>query len=91
MILFHVSNRYMDVESLVSAVTLDEGLQGLVRYDDDEEATGKATSDYVVAAVVARVSVELNKNEEWTAVERNAAIQAWTDDYSNMLAIIRWR
>src|SRR5207302_2687854 len=50
LILFHVSNRYMDVESLASAVLLDAGLQGLVRYDDNEEATGKASSDYVAAA-----------------------------------------
>src|SRR5207253_7878795 len=50
LILFHVSNRYMDVESLASAVTLDAGLKGLVRYDDNEEPTGKTSSDYVVAA-----------------------------------------
>ena len=91
MILFHVSNRYMDVESLVSAVALDEGLQGLVRYADDEEATGTASSDYVVAARHSEDVGDLNKDENWTAVERHPGIDAWTDDYSNMLAIIRWR
>src|SRR5205814_2568173 len=43
LILFHVSNRYMDVEGLVSAVILDARLEGLVRYDDNEEQIGRAS------------------------------------------------
>jgi len=90
LILFHVSNRYMDVESLVSAVSVDAGLQGLVRYDDDETATGKTSSDYVVAARHKDDFGELNENENWTEMVKPAGIQAWTDDYSNMMTIIRW-
>ena len=81
----------MDVESLVSAVALDAGLQGLVRYDDDEEPTGKTSSDYVVAAQHHEDFGDLNENENWTPVEKPAGIQPWTDDYSNMMAIVRWR
>jgi len=91
LVLFHVSNRYMDVESLVSAVALDAGLQGLVRYDDDEEPTGKTSSDYVVAAQHHEDFGDLNENENWTPIEKPAGIQPWTDDYSNMMAIVRWR
>jgi SAM-dependent methyltransferase len=91
LILFHVSNRYMNVEGLVSAVTLDSGLQGLVRYDDDEEPMGKASSDYVVAARHSEDFGQLNENENWTKVEKTEGVQPWTDDYSNMMAIVRWR
>jgi spermidine synthase len=91
LILFHVSNRYMDVESLVEAVAFDAGLEGYVRYDDDEEATGKTSSDYVVVARRHEDFGELNENEFWTKIEKPARIQAWTDDYSNMMAIVRWR
>jgi SAM-dependent methyltransferase len=91
LILFHVSNRYMDVESLATAVALDAGLQGRVRYDDDEEAPGKATSDYVVVARHSEDFGELNEDENWTTIEKPNGIQPWTDDYSNMLAIVRWR
>jgi SAM-dependent methyltransferase len=91
LILFHVSNRYMDVKSLVSAVTLDAGLQGLVRYDDNEEPPGKTSSDYVVAAQNTDHFGELNENENWKQLEKPEEIQPWTDDYSNMLAIVRWR
>ncbi|HME98513.1 MAG TPA: fused MFS/spermidine synthase, partial [Terriglobia bacterium] len=91
LILFHVSNRYMDVESLASAVALDAGLKGLVRYDDDEEARGKSTSDYVVVARHSEDFGELNESENWTEIEKPAKVQPWTDDYSNMMAIVRRR
>jgi hypothetical protein len=91
LILFHVSNRYMDVESLASAVLLDAGLQGLVRYDDDEEPAGKASSDYVVAARHSEDFGLLNDDENWTDVEKPVGIQPWTDDYSNMMSIVKWK
>jgi len=91
LMLFHVSNRYMDVESLVSAVAFDAGLQGLVRYDDDEAATGKTSSDYVVVAQRHEDFGELNESESWSKIEKPERIHAWTDDYSNMMAIVRWR
>jgi SAM-dependent methyltransferase len=91
LILFHVSNRYMDVEALASAVTLDSGLQGMVRYDDDEEARGKARSDYVVAARHSEDFGSLQDDMNWSAVEKPAGVQPWTDDYSNLLSIVRWR
>ena len=91
LIMFHVSNRYMDVEGLVSALIEDASLEGLVRYDDDEEPTGKVASDYVVAARHPADLGALEHNENWSQIEKNPSIQAWTDDYSNMLKIVRWR
>ena len=90
MILFHVSNRSMNVEALAAAVILDAGLQGLVRYDDDDEPRGKASSDYVVAARHSEDFGSLQDDIDWSAVEK-PSIQPWTDDYSNMLAIVRWQ
>jgi len=91
LVLFHVSNRYMDVEGLVSALIFDASLQGFVRYDDDEEPTGKTSSDYVIAARHPEDLGSLERSEGWTHIEKPANIQPWTDDYSNMLKIVRWR
>jgi len=91
MILFHVSNRYMDVEALVSAVIFDAGIQGLVRFDDDEEPTGKTSSDYVVAARHSEDFGALQDDMNWSPIEKRDGIQPWTDDYSNMLRIVRWK
>ena len=90
LLLFHVSNRFMDVESLVAAVVMDAALEARVRYDDDEEPTGKSTSDYVAAARRSADLGSLAENENWSEVAKPQGIAPWTDDYSNMLTIIRW-
>jgi SAM-dependent methyltransferase len=90
LILFHVSNRYMNVEGLVSAVVTDAPLEALVRYDDDEEPTGKSTSDYVVAARHMEDLGMLAEDGNWTRVTKPDGVEPWTDDYSNMLTILRW-
>jgi spermidine synthase len=90
LILFHVSNRYMNVENLVSAVVTDAPLQALVRYDDDEEPPGKSTSDYVVAARRVEDLGSLAEDSNWSSVMKPDGVEPWTDDYSNMLTILRW-
>ena len=91
MLLFHVSNRYMDVEGLAAALIVDAKLEGLVRYDDDEEPTGKTSSDYVIAARHPQDMDALEHNENWEHVQKPKTIQPWTDDYSNMMTIVRFK
>ncbi len=91
LIMFHVSNRYMNVESLVAAVVTDASLEARVRYDNDEHPAGKSSSDYVIAARNADAFGPLAEDFNWSTVKRPEGIQPWTDDYSNMLAIVRWQ
>src|SRR5262245_41608930 len=48
-LMFHVSNRYMDVEGLISAVVTDASLEARVRHDEADPAQLKAGSHYIVA------------------------------------------
>jgi SAM-dependent methyltransferase len=91
LLLFHVSNRYMNVEGLVSAVVTDGGLESLVRYDDDQQSALKARSHYIVAGRNAEALGSLEENENWLKVLKPEGIDPWTDDYSNMLEILRWK
>jgi SAM-dependent methyltransferase len=90
MLMFHVSNRYMDVEALISAVVTDAGLEALFRHDDELQTELKTRSHYVVAAKNADALGSLEHDENWVKVKKPAVLP-WTDDYSNMLAILRWR
>jgi spermidine synthase len=77
-LLFHVSNRYLDVQALAAVVAHDEDLPAFER-------------DEYVAAVRNREGLDSIRNrEQWTSVENTSGIQPWTDDYSNMLSVIRW-
>jgi spermidine synthase len=90
LLMFHVSNRYMDVEGLISAIVTDASLKALVRHDFELQTELKARSQYVVAARNAEALGALEHDENWSGVTRPAAIRPWTDDYSNMLEILRF-
>jgi SAM-dependent methyltransferase len=88
-LLFHVSNRYLDVEKLAAAAAWEEGLLPFARHDDDEEARGKASSDWVAVVRDVNDLKTIPNGDAWQRVERPTDVVAWTDDYSNMMSIIR--
>jgi spermidine synthase len=90
-LLFHVSNRYLNVEKLATIVSMDEGLPVFVRHDDDESPRGKAASDYVAAVRSAEDLDNIPNKDSWEEPERPTDIKSWTDDYSNMMSVIRWK
>jgi SAM-dependent methyltransferase len=90
LLLFHVSNRYMDVESLISAVVTDAHLEALARHDDEQQTELKARSHFIAAGKSPEALGGLEGDPNWMKVQKPTAIAPWTDDYSNMLAILRW-
>jgi SAM-dependent methyltransferase len=89
-LMFHVSNRYMDVEGLVSAVVTDASLEARVRHDVADSELLKAASHYIVAAKSKEALGWLAENENWVKVQKPERIHPWTDDYSNMLEILKF-
>ena len=91
-VMFHVSNRYLDVEKLVSALVMDSGLTAFSRFDDagDLRKIGKSSANHIVAARRMEDLQGIRGRPGWVAVTRPADFQPWTDDYSNLLSLIRW-
>ncbi len=79
-LLFHVSNRYLDVGKLAAAVSIDEGLRAFRRADDD----------YIVAVRNPADLDAIAHKDQWNELTRSADLRAWTDDYSNVVSLIRW-
>jgi SAM-dependent methyltransferase len=90
-ILIHVSNRYLKIQELVSALVTDANLPALVRIDDDDSAAGKARSTFIAAALNAESIAPLKEKWDWIKVFTPDGFTPWTDDYSNLLGILRWR
>jgi len=90
-LLFHVSNRYLDVQSLVSAVLIHAGLTTFIRRDEDHSIAGKSASDYVAGARDAAALESIQTNPAWQRVASAPDLRPWTDDYSNVLSLVRWR
>ncbi len=91
-LLFHVSNRFLDVERLVSSLVIDRGLVAFSRFDDAGELRkeGKSSANHLVAARRLEDLGPIAANPNWKRVTRPTDFQLWTDDYSNLLSLIRW-
>jgi SAM-dependent methyltransferase len=91
-LMFHVSNRYLNVERLVSSLISDAGLVAYSRFDDAGALRnlGKSSANHVVAARHGEDLQGIERRPGWNRVVPPADFQAWTDDYSNLLSLIRW-
>jgi hypothetical protein len=91
-LVMHISNRHMELASVVAAVGAAEGLVTYVREDDRPEVT---PTDYKMNAIVAALARRPGHLGElprrgWTEVKPDPRVAAWTDDYSDIAgAIIR--
>jgi spermidine synthase len=95
MIALHLSNKYMDLKSVVAALA---GAEGLAAYFKDDDRPAAVPFDYKAnssVAVLARNSSDLGdlpKQAGWHTAAPIADVRIWTDDYSNILgAILRKR
>jgi spermidine synthase len=77
-LLFHVPSRYLQVGDLAVAVALDEGLVPFIR------------QDYVAAVMTLDDLNNIPHRDEWLPAKKGEGVRSWTDDYSNLLNVIRW-
>ena len=89
----HVSNRHMELASVVAAVGAAEGLVAYVKQDDQANDLLKdyrANAEVVVLAKSAADFGDLTSRRGWARLEPVPGVAAWTDDYSDVLrAIVR--
>ncbi len=94
-IVFHVSNRYLDLEPVLGNLAVEAGLVGRARIDSDisraESEQGKIPAHYVI---LCRSKVDLGPlgdDPRWLPLRTSPNLGVWTDDYSNILSILRLR
>jgi SAM-dependent methyltransferase len=89
----HVSNRHMELASVVAAVGEAEGLTAYERQDDqanDFTKDYRANSEVVALARDATDFGDLPSRRGWRKFDPIPGVAAWTDDYSDILhAIMR--
>ena len=92
---FHISNRYLDLEPVLA--DLGQNMKLTCRHWDDEninqaEATnGKEQSHWVVVARQPGDLGPLLKQSRWLALEGRSPPQVWTDDFCNLLSVLKWQ
>jgi hypothetical protein len=94
LIAFHVSNNYLDLERVLDGLARAKGLRGLAWADDrlsrDEVRRGKRASQWVLLARD-MTAFRWVGGEGWKPLPGSPDSPVWTDDYSNLLAVLRLR
>ncbi|HTG97344.1 MAG TPA: fused MFS/spermidine synthase [Burkholderiales bacterium] len=89
---FHVSNRFLDLIPVVARLAQEQGAHAvLVRDDpDEEEDHRRSRSDWVlVSRDPAALKREAMVEREATEAEDRPDWRTWTDDYSNLIQILK--
>jgi spermidine synthase/MFS family permease len=89
---FHVSNRFLDLIPVVARLAKEHGVHAvLVRDDPDEEVDHRRSrSDWVlVSRSPERLKREAIVDRGGEAVEDRPDWRTWTDDYSNLIQILK--
>jgi len=87
---FHVSNRFLDLVPVVARIARENGAHAVVVYDTAEEGSDKTQTDWVL---VSRDRSTLDAPEIRAAgaqaPEEREDWRTWTDDYSNLVQILK--
>lgn len=91
-LVLHVSNRYIDMEPVVSAIARDLHLASAVRKDDPGSSETLIVSDFIVFARKRETLDALARarpDAPWEPLVAPAE-RAWTDDHASVLPYIKW-
>ncbi|MBB5057528.1 hypothetical protein HDF16_002234 [Granulicella aggregans] len=97
-LVFQISNLYLQMSPILAALADDAHLK-IATADDTyvspkEIEDGKFPSRWIVMARDEKAIHDLATNSStpgrWVPVERRQGTRVWTDDYSNLLSIIKW-
>ncbi|MGM0558886.1 MAG: spermidine synthase [Myxococcota bacterium] len=87
----HVSNRYLDVESVVGAIAEDLGLATRTQAYRPQGVEEEALAYTAVYTVLARDEEDLGAiadDEYWRETDRADVV--WTDDFTNIVSVMYW-
>lgn len=95
LIVFNITNRYVDLEPVLGALAAHGGLVCLSCKEEEsnisktERKENKTASHWIVMARRERDLGKLTGNPAWKKVAADSRAE-WTDDYSNLLGAFRW-
>jgi spermidine synthase len=92
---FHISNTHLDLRPVLGRLAADARLAILAQDDfkvtEVEIKRGKASSQWVVMAPKKDALAKLSQDERWVSLDGGLERRVWTDDFSNILSVVRWK
>jgi len=92
---FHISNRYLDLEPVLVELARDARIAGIVGADTaitpEQTMSFKMNSKWVVLSRSATDHALLARQPGWSVLAPRADVGVWTDDFSNVFSVFKWR
>lgn len=88
---FHISNRRLDLEPVIANLAQDAGLVAFCRMDLSGGHSGKEASDWVVMAHQLDDLKPLPADRRWHILTSRSGAKVWTDDFSNIISVLKWQ
>ena len=91
MLAFHISNRSLKLDTVLADLAKRSGAMSMSFADGEHDpVSGKDPSEWVVMAQQSPAFDSLAQNPRWRTLEPSSESHAWTDDFSNILRVLRW-
>ncbi|PYS89518.1 MAG: hypothetical protein DMF64_17580 [Acidobacteria bacterium] len=92
LIVFHISNRSLDLHPVVADLARSRALTCVARDDTQpNQLEGKEASQWVVMARRPEDLNNLMSDPRWYTLNGDTTRHVWTDDFSNIITIFKWR
>jgi spermidine synthase len=92
LVVFHISNRHLDLGPVMADLAASRNLHAVGLYDPTPyQVQGKDTSVWIVMAREERDIASLANTSLARTLVADDRRRVWTDDYSNILSVLRWR
>ncbi len=86
----HISNRYLALEPVLGNLAQALGLVALKQFDFANGVPFKSGADLVVMARHREALGPLAMDPRWTPVSKVPSVGIWSDNFSNVVSIIKW-
>jgi hypothetical protein len=88
---FHLSNRHLNLEPVLSRLAEDAGVSARIRakMSHIQEHSGEDASVWAVLAPDSLALGGLAQDPGWRALKQLHRMDTWTDDYSNVLRVLK--
>jgi hypothetical protein len=92
LLIFHISNQYLDLKPVVRNLAQKQGLVCLLQYDltlsEQQRLLGKETSQWAVMARTLEDLGSLGNDPRWERL-RGSDGPVWTDSYSSIFSVLK--
>ena len=91
MLAFHISNRSLRLDGVLADLAKHNSAMSLSSADGEfNPVSGKDPSEWLVMARQSPALEKLAQDTRWRVLEGCTESDVWTDDFSNILRVLRW-